>query len=444
MCRRTHVLIALFWTTSALHGCHDHEHHTHGAQKHPHSHAQGSSVAETPRGTTTDAEPDLDPALLTISESLKVVDGALIPDGNTLVLILKPGETAADNEQGKQGKTVILLLAREGLEEDLKTEDLNGTWIVAGPGLADRRETQAYGASGLKITLQDLDGRAPIESATDQVTRGPNGHNAVLSRTTESGTQLHRQISRIRGGSILLALNRLWRVERSPDWSTSLKRQAFLSIGLRPPPSTAREVEGAWRSINLSGDGSRATWALQGGRYTSSTSGSGDYAQGEEGWLSLTPDGDSSLRYQALLNSSAGFGLLFQAGLNPDGTAQKGNGIYAGSALWWRSSTNGATGGVAGSWRVYGRIVLPPQGTQAQEPWTRKETYGGELTIDAQGTLSGRMGYWGTPPWITMKGKITSGDAPSGDVHLEVPLGLRESQGARSVTAPAQGHSHSH
>ncbi|MEC9071933.1 MAG: hypothetical protein VX938_06110, partial [Myxococcota bacterium] len=123
---------------------------------------------------------------------------------------------------------------------------------------------------------------------------------------------------------------------------------------------------------------------------------------------------------------------------------QEGNGIYAGSALLWRPRTNGPTGIIEGSWRVYGRIVLPQKGTQAQEPWTRKETYGGDVTIDAQGTLSGRMGYWGTPPWITMKGKITSGDVPSGDIHLEVPVGLRESQGARSVTAPTQGHSHSH
>ena len=256
-----------------------------------------------------------------------------------------------------------------------------------------------------------------------------------MHREADEGIRFYRQIRRITASSLHLALNRLSRVAGSADWHPTVRQQAFVSVGMRTPAEDAIDVSGTWRSLSLSGVGEMRAWTFSEGRYHSSSVQEdpgttdealvGSYTSGERGWGLLTPDGDSTARLHVLLDIAGGFGLAFHAVVNRDGVLQEGEGIYDGTSFWWRPDATEEERDISGSWRVFGRLLTPPEDDGTVKDDAILEAYAGSIEIDEKGTLSGRLGYWGTPPWITLSGKVSYRGGPSGALEAEIPLDLR-------------------
>ena len=422
------ALVGCLWLLTAV-GCdcsHSHDHDgahapAHDASTHSHSTANAEGEPSS----------DLFAALSPFQIKSTIVDGAVMSDGDALVLVFgQASSTPTETETEPTDEMVWFLNRTETGSECAMTVRS----IAAGQGV--RSETMVLTPDALDLDSRHTNTGDGFAVRGDLSWQKPGQFDVNITREVGDKARIHRTMAGVCGPALLTGQSELRTANwDTKTWSVRHRTRNYLMVGIPEPSAAPGDPAGEWRSVTLNGAIRRLDWTLTANRWTLKTVdggsdpaslGQGDYTVGPKGQLELVSDAANDFDRAGHINTAVGAAVVQ---MSPPG------GSYSSASYLWKQGAGGGTSATPGTWYFSGRQKGEGQDTGL---------ISGTLELASDGGLRGELQRFGEEEVIPFIGKLNPGIPASGNIQFSfsaAPSGTElTSHGAGSSHAPPHSH----
>lgn len=419
-------LVGVLWLLAAV-GCDSsHSHDQDGT----HALAHGDSThSHTSANTEGEPPSDLLASLSPFQVKSTIVDGAVMSDGDGLVLVLDlasgtPTENAPSDE-------MVWFLNRTETGSACAT---SVRAVAAGELL--RAESLVFKEHTIELDSRHNSAGDGFTVTGDLSLQKAGQFDVNITREIEDRLRIHRTMSGVCGAGLLTGQSELRTANwDSTTWSVRHRSRNYLMVGIPEPSSTLSNPAGEWRSVTLRGAVRRLDWTLTANRWTlasvaggsdAATLSQGNYTVGPKGLFELVSDSAGDVDRSGYINPRFGSAVVQSS---PSG------GSFSAASYWWKLGAAADKSATPGSWYFVGR-----RAGEASEVGL----VSGTLELASDGGLRGELVSLGTGEAIPFIGQLNPGIPASGQIQFSfssAPIGT-DANSNDAASPPAAPHSH--